>query len=490
MLSIREIKAYIDRDRTSAKKKDARVGERYYNGDNDIRQYRIFYIDKDGVPQEDKNRSNIKKPSNFFKENVNECVSYFLSGDKRKVLSDDPILQSYLDEYFDDEFIDEFGDLLSYTIRQGRAWLYGYKNKEDRLSFRACGNIEVVQVEGKYASDKQDHIIYYYPEHDITEDKIVTKIQVWDRDYTTYYEERDGQIKVDTYYEINPRPHIIYKDEKDNLTYDTFGFIPFWDIENNKEHSSDLKAIKEHIDNYDLMNCGLSNDLVDLSQGFYVVRGFQGDNIEEMILNLQARKHIGVDPDGDVDIKTINIPYEAREAQMEIDEKNIYRFGFAFNSNNVGDGNITNIVIKSRYTLLDLKCEALEKKAKKLLKRILEPILDEINEVNGTGYTIKNVYFKFEREMIVNELDNAQIELSKAQTKQTNINTILSVSTILGQELVQEQVCAELELDYEDIKDKLPKQEEVDINAASEELANIPVEEEPIEETEEEVPTE
>ncbi len=489
MLSISEIKTYIDKDRTSTKKKEARVGERYYNGDNDIRQYRIFYIDKDGNPQEDKNRSNIKKPSNFFKENVDECVNYFLSGEDRIVRSDDPILQSYLDEYFEDDFKDEFGDLLSYTIRQGRAWLYGYKNKEDRLCFKACGNIEIVQVEGKYASDGQDHIIYYYPEHDITEDKIVTKIQVWDKDYTTYYEERDGQIRVDAYYVINPRPHIIYKDEKENLTYDTFGFIPFWDIENNREQTSDLKAIKEHIDDYDLMNCGLSNDLVDLSQGFYVVRGFQGDNIEEMILNLQARKHIGVDAEGDVDIKTVNIPYEARKTQMEIDEKNIYRFGFAFNSNNVGDGNITNIVIKSRYTLLDLKCEGLEKRAKKLLRRILEPVLDEINETYGTGYTTKNVYFVFDREMIVNDLDNAQLELIKAQTKQTNIGTILNVATVLGQELVQEQVCSELELDYEDIKDKLPTQETIDVNAASEALANVPVEGEPIEEEVEETPT-
>ena len=488
MLSISEIKAYIDRDRTNAKKKNARVGERYYNGDNDIKQYRIFYIDKDGNPQEDKTRSNIKKPSNFFKENVDECVNYFLSGDDRIVRSDDPQLQMYLDDYFLDDFKDEFGDLLSYTIRQGRAWFYNYKNKEDRLSFKACGTLEIIQVEGRYASDGKDHIIYYYPEHDITEDKIITKIQDWTDEFTVYYEERDGQIKVDTYYEINPRPHIIYKDIKGNLTYDTFGYIPFFEIDNNKMQTSDLKAIKEHIDDYDLMNCGLSNDLVDLSQGFFVVKGFLGDNIEELITNVKSRKFVGVDESGDVDVKTVNIPYEARKTQMEIDEKNIYRFGFAFNSNNVGDGNITNIVIKSRYTLLDLKCEGLEKRAKKLLRRILEPVLDEINEVNGTGYTIKNVYFKFEREMITNELDNATIELNKAQTKQTNITTLLNVATILGQEIVQEQVCAELELDYEDIKDKLPKQEVVDIDKASDDLVNA-TEGGPIEEPEE-VPTE
>ena len=490
MLSISEIQTFINKDRASKKKQEARTGERYYNGDNDIKQYRIFYVDKDGEPQEDKTRSNIKKPSNFFKENVDECVNYFLSGDDRIVRSDDPTLQSYLDDYFMDEFKDEFGDLLSYVIRQGRAWFYGYKNKEDRLSFKACGTLEIILVEAKYASDKQDHIIYYYPEHDITEDKIVTKIQVWDKEYVIYYEERDGQIKADTYYEINPRPHIIYKDVKGNLTYDTFGYIPFFEIDNNKMQTSDLKTIKEHIDDYDLMNCGLSNDLVDLSQGFYIVKGFQGDNLEELITNVKSRKFIGVSDDGDVDVKTVTIPYEARRTQMEIDEKNIYRFGFAFNSNNVGDGNITNIVIKSRYTLLDLKCEALEKRAKKLLRRILEPVLDEINEIYGTGYTSKNVYFKFEREMIVNELDNAQIELVKAQTKQTNVTTILNVHTILGQQLVQEQVCEELELDYEDIKDKLPKQEMVDVNAASEELLNAQVEDDLIEEEQEDAPTE
>jgi SPP1 family phage portal protein len=474
----------------SKKKQDARTGERYYNGDNDIRHYRIFYIDKEGNPQEDKTRSNIKKPSNFFKENVDECVNYFLSGDDRIVRSDDPTLQSYLDEYFLDEFKDEFGDLLSYVIRQGKAWLYAYKNKEDRLSFKAWGTNEVVQVEGKYTSDKQDYIILYYPEHDITEDKIITKIQVWDKEYTYYYEERDGQIKPDTYYELNPRPHVIYNDEKGNKTYDTFGYIPFFDIDNNKMQTSDLAPIKAHIDNYDLMNCGLSNDLVDLSQGFYVVKGFYGDEIEELVHNIKSRKFIGVDAEGEVEVKTVTIPYEARRTQMEIDEKNIYRFGFAFNSNNVGDGNITNIVIKSRYTLLDLKCEALEKRARKLLRRILEPVLDEINKLYGTGYTLKNVYFKFEREMIVNELDNAQIELVKAQTKQTNIGTILNVTTILGQQLVQEQVCEELELDYEDIKDKLPKQETIDINQVSEELANMQTEEVPIEEEQEETPSE
>ena len=36
--------------------------------------------------------------------------------------------------------------------------------------------------------------------------------------------------------------------------------------------------------------------------------------------------------EGDVDVKTVNVPYEARVAKLELDEKNIYRFGMGLNT--------------------------------------------------------------------------------------------------------------------------------------------------------------
>lgn len=88
-----------------------------------------------------------------------------------------------------------------------------------------------------------------------------------------------------------------------------------------------------------------------------------------MIQNVKVKKHIGVDADGGVDIKTVDIPYEARKVKLELDEKNIYRFGMGFNSAQLGNGNITNIVIKSRYALLDLESNKLEIRLKQFLRR-------------------------------------------------------------------------------------------------------------------------
>lgn len=66
------------------------------------------------------------------------------------------------------------------------------------------------------------------------------------------------------------------------------------------------------------MACGLSNNIQDASEYLVVVKGFQGDNMEELMQNIRTKKHVGVDGDsgGDVDFKTVDIPYEARKNQV------------------------------------------------------------------------------------------------------------------------------------------------------------------------------
>ena len=59
MLSEAEIKAFIDADSKSRQKQFAKVGVRYYEGNHDIRDYRIFFIDAEGKIQEDKTKSKI-----------------------------------------------------------------------------------------------------------------------------------------------------------------------------------------------------------------------------------------------------------------------------------------------------------------------------------------------------------------------------------------------------------------------------------------------
>ena len=471
LLSIAEIGKFINDDARSDKKLFAKVGQRYYEGEHDIKNYKLYYYDKDGRLIEDTTRSNIKISHPFFTELVDQEVQYMLSGKDGFVFSDDPELQNELDNYFNDneDFTAELTEVLTGCISKGFEYMYAYKNDEDKLSFQCADSMGVVEVRAKDTDDNCEYVIYWYTDRIEKGKKEIKRIQVWDKDQVYFYVQAgSGQIALDEAEKINPRPHVIWKEgKKEETYYDNFGFIPFFRLDNCKKQFNGLKPIKDIIDDYDLMSCGLSNNIQDASEYLVVVKGFQGDNLEEIITNTKTKKHIGVEDNGGVDFKTVDIPYEARKVKLEHDEKNIYRFGMGFNSAQLGDGNITNIVIKSRYALLDLKCNKLEIRLKQFLRKILKVVLKEINAANKTDYQQKDVYFKFDREVMTNASDNAAIEKTDAEKQQIQVNTMLGLMSVLGDEKVVELICEVLDIDYEELKDKLPTNPETELNDAN-----------------------
>ncbi len=480
MLKEREIIQFMEEDTSSDKKRFARVGQRYYEGEHDIRNYRLYYYNADGQLVEDKTRSNIKTSHPFFTELVDQEVQYMLSGKDGFVKSNIPELQNELDSYFNEneDFTSELYEVLTGAITKGFEYMYAYKNSEDRIAFQCADSLGVVEVRAKDTQDRCDYVIYWYVDRIAKDNKKIKRIQVWDKDQTYFYvQEEEGKLELDGSVEINPRPHTLYKKgNSDDWYYEGFGFIPFFRLDNCQKQFSGLKSIKELIDDYDLMSCGLSNNLQDAQEYLVVVSGFQGDNMEELIQNTKTKKHIGVDENGGVEFKTVDVPYDARKTKLELDEKNIYRFGMGFNSAQLGNGNITNIVIKSRYALLDLKCNKLEIRLRQFLRKILKVILAEINQINETDYQQKDVYFEFEREVMTNASDNASIEKTDAETEQVKINTLLNLASTLDQETIVQNICDILDINYEDIKSKLPNDDD-NLNAQSE-LEEVVVEDE------------
>lgn len=477
MLTPSEIKTFIDNDAASTKKQLAKDGLRYYEADHDIKNYRIFFFDADGNLQEDPTKSNIKISHPFFTELVDQEVQYMLSGKDGFVKSDNPELQTELDTYFNDneDFLSELYEVLTGAISKGFEYAYAYKDKDDRIAFQCADSMGVVEVRSKETADGCEYVIYHYIDRIGKGNKKIKRIQVWDETQTYYFcQEDNGSIVKDETIKLNPRPHTIwYKDGDESTYFDGFGFIPFFRLDNCKKQFSGLKPIKALIDDYDLINCGLSNNIQDTNEALYVVKGFQGDNLDELMVNIKAKKHIGVDEDGGVDVQTVDIPYEARKTKLEVDEKNIYRFGMGFNSAQLGDGNITNIVIKSRYALLDLKCNKLEIRLKQFMRKLLKVVLKEINDTQGTDYQMKDVYFDFQREIMTNAADNAQIELVDAQKQQTQITTLLNLASYFDNETLMQNICDVLDLDYEELKGKLPKPEDDPTAAAQAALGAV-----------------
>ena len=482
-----EIKKLISDDMASDKKRKAAEGQRYYEAEHDILKCRLFYYNADGKLVEDTTRSNIKISHPFFTILADQLASYMLSSKENPIRAKKNVdgLQDLLDEHFDDEFWAEISELITGCYVKGFEYIYGFKNAEDKLVFQCADSMGVVEVPAKNAEDNQDHVLYHYPDKIEKGKKTVRRIQDWTATETTYWVQiGDGAVTKDTEATLNPRPHVVYTDETSGQKLGKpFGFIPFWRLDYCKKQFSGLKPVKALIDDYDLHACSLSNNLVDFDTPLHVVKGFEGhgeNGMDELQQNLKTKKIVGVDAEGGIDIQTVDVPYQARKEKLEIDERNIYIFGMGFNPAQIGDGNITNVVILSRYTLLDLKKRKLDKRVKKLLKEIIKIKLDEINEENGTDYQMKQIKIDLTPEIPTNETENIQNEKVKAETQQIQVNTILNAAANVGDEQTLKALCDVMEWDYEELKGQVEKMREAQSTADAKALLEGVVTDDPI----------
>lgn len=478
MLSTSEIKKFIDDDISSVKKRKAAEGQRYYDAKHDILNCRFFYYNKDEKLVEDNYRANNKICHPFFTELSDQLTAHMLSFENNPIRAKEKVdgLQEHLDNYFDENFWAEVSELISGTYNKGFEYLYCYKNAENKLVFECADSMGVVEVSEKESSDKQKYIIYWYIDRIDKNNKKIKKIQVWSATDVTYFQQvNSGQVVPDSEMKPNTLPHVVFTDENNERTGIPLGFIPFFRLDLNRKQISGLQPIKGLIDDYDIMQCGLSNNLADFDTPLHVVKGFEGDDLDKLQINLKTKKVVGVDEEGEIDVKTVAIPYQARQAKAADDEKNIYRFGMGLNTSGLKDTTATtNLAIKAAYALLDMKSDKLEIRLKKLLKKIIKIVLDEINAEYGTDYQLKDVEIKFERSTLTNDTENITNEKTKADTEQVRITTILNIAASVGEEQTLKAICEVMDWDFKEIQSQLEKMKaEDDLQAAKNALADV-----------------
>ncbi len=461
MLEPGRIASIIAADKYSRRKRQARVGQKYYDGEHDILLNRIFYINKEGKLVEDLTKSNIRTPHPFFHEIAEQEVAYILSNGIQ-FNADSEELQEYLKPYFGDGFIGQIKEVITDTVVRGFGYVYWYRDSKGITRFCHADSMGIVEVkDGDLTDTVNDYIIRYYPVA-VKDGKTAIRVEVWDKDMTWYYIQSGGTLVPDPNVRINPCPHILYKNGEEYY-YEECDRIPFLRLDNNRKQQSGVKPIKPIIDDYDQMNCGLSNNLQDINEGIYVVRGFKGQDYDELLMNVKSRKVVGVGDKGDVDIKTINIPYEARMAKMQEDEKNIYRTALAFNASQTGDGNITNIILKSRYTLLDMKSRKLIWNIKELLGVLLQIVIDEINGTYGTMYCVEDVTVKIDPVVPTDEKEDAEIRKLEAETLRERVGTLLDTAELIDADTLLKELCSVLEIDYDEVKDRETVASEIEL---------------------------
>lgn len=452
------IKPAIQEDRSSAYRKRAHEGVNYYNFRQDILNNRIFYVDDNGNLQEDKFASNVKIPHSFLNELIDQKTQYLLSNPV-KVTSDDDALNEYLGEYYDDDMQLTLQELVEGASQKGFEYAYARTTSADKLAFQVADSMHVIPIYDDMNTVQR--ILRYYSQKIVENgtQHVLWFAELYDAEQVWFFTAKDSEAyALDNSQDMNPQPHVVAISDDNQELGRSYGVIPFYRLSNNKDERTDLEPIKALIDDYDLMDAFMSNNLQDFADAIYVVKGFQGDDLSTLRQNIKAKKTVGVGEGGDVSIQTINIPVEARKAKLDLDRENIYKFGFGFDSSQVGDGNVTNVVIKGRYTLLNMKANKMEVRLRAFMSWANKLIIDDINRRYGKSYDASQLSVEITREMLVNETDIVANEKTQAETRNVEMQTLLAVAPRLDDETVLKQIASEYDLDYEEIQKRLETQ--------------------------------
>lgn len=290
---IHEVKRLIDADLTSSIKREMRKALSYYDYKHDILKCRLFYFDNNDELKEEKYRSNTKIAHGFFTELIDQKVQYLLSN-PIQVLSQQEGLQEYLDEYVDEDFQLLMQELVEGASQKGLEYLFWRIGFNGKILFSVANAVNVIPV---YNELKEvEKVVYYVKDEIVNEGKSeeVLRIQLWTRDQVYFFISEKNDVILDASVEMNPAPHQLARDGKGEMYKKGNGEVPFIALYNNRNKTTDLAPIKDLIDDYDLMACALSNNLIDFDHPIYAVRGYQGDNLDKLITNLKTKKTVGV----------------------------------------------------------------------------------------------------------------------------------------------------------------------------------------------------
>ena len=202
--------------------------------------------------------------------------------------------------------------------------------------------------------------------------------------------------------------------------YPGFPIVPLW---GNPNKQSEFVGLREHIDSYDLIKSGFANDLDDASQIYWVIQNAGGmDDIDlaKFVERMKTVKAAVVEDSGArAEAHTMEVPYQSREAYLEMVSKDLYRDAMALDTEEIAGGAVTATQIRAAYEPLNSKTDEFE--------FCVHNFLDDILAVAG----IPDEKATFTRSMLLNKSEEID-SIMKSATNLTPDYVTRKLLTILG----------------------------------------------------------
>ena len=419
------LKTVIEQESASERVAQATEGVRYYKNDTDILKTTQTYYDENGNPQTDPTKANNTLRHSFYPLLVKQKVGY-LVGKPMNFMCEDPAAYDYIKSVLGEKWDSTVQDLVTAAANKGEEWLYCYIDHDGKFDYVVCPMEQIIPLYNNTFKTRLEGVIRHYTTQNLAGEE-TKHIEFWTLTNVMYFEDSGGGIEY-----TGTHAHFTVN----GVEY-SFGLLPFVQFKNNADMTNDLVLVKDLIDNYDKVTSGLANDLDDIQQAIYVLKGYQGTDPVEFQKNLRFYRLIKVDEQGGVTKLEVNIPVTAKDSQLNRLEADIYRMGMGVDVSAEKLGNSSGVALKFIYSLLDLKCDMVETQFRKGIKHLLGLMSAWYGVINGTPFDRDTVKCTFNRSLIIN--------VKEMITNVVNSNRLVSAKTMLANHPFVTDVDFELE---------------------------------------------
>ena len=232
------------------------------------------------------------------------------------------------------------------------------------------------------------------------------------------------------------RAYIVHRQE-DSLgivteTGENYGSLPVIPLWASEERRSELtNAIKSKIDLYDRILSDFGDNLDRACDVYWVLNNFGGttSDIAETLAAIEQIKAVANISDGTgssstAEPHTIEVPYAARQAALEILQKQLYSDYMALSMEELTGGSLTNVAIETATLNLNLKADRYEWQCFSFVQKVLRLLGVNTEEI------------KFKRQTLINRSEMvADIGLMRDYIDQ---ETALKLNPYIDQEEVRD----------------------------------------------------
>ncbi|MFL8968904.1 phage portal protein [Helcococcus kunzii] len=392
-LTDRLIIEMINNDKASNKKVMMIKGDKYYTVENDI--LNITKNKKDYQSDE-------RLAHGIFHSLIDEKVEYSFSKNP-SITSNNGETAIKVIELLGYDFQYNLETLAYEASKKGIAWCRPYVDMEGDLKLFIPKSEQIIPGWKDASHRELDYLIRYYDSKVFRFNKLVdiTNVEVWFPDEVKYYRLDGSQLLP-----IQSAEGHFWRDGEP----ESWGRVPWIAFKNNRDEMSDLQFVKSLIDGYDMSRTEVANFINDVRNLIFVLKGYDGDSLDEFMAKLLKYRAVVLDSDEGADVNTLTPQMDITSVKQHYEQlkRDIYDYGQGVNRDLDKFGSApSGIALKFLFSGLDLKNNQIESEFRRGFEQLVEFIFLFLNNKNESIVRDK-VEIVFARDIPLNETESIQ----------------------------------------------------------------------------------